>query len=424
MPHEYSRDGYAPIFGADRGFLKAGMNMNQSQNRQFYKAIAIACLLSIAFICQSAAASDDVFIPANKTAIANQIGFRVKSSDTNQVQTYPYQANQGQTNSQINSQINSQPHIVDQSPVVIQGRPGNSAPAQIAQRPSAPSLAMDPVVEGFGDKVPLTIAIQQILPQGYGYTLGDGVDAGQLVSWRGGRPWSVVMQDMLGSSGLSYSTNGRNVAINSAGAAPTIVTGSAVPVMQPAPQAVIQPIQQPVMQAQPQQVVQQPVMMQQQPVMMQQPMMMQQQPVMMQQPMMMQQQPVMMQQPMMMQQQPVMMPTPAMQAQTASGSPQPLQIENPLLFQSQTWEARPGHTLRTLLQEWCARVGAELNWTAEFDYPIMASMNMTGTFEEAVRVLLTGFDAAKPTPRGRLHYNPAAGQSILIVEADGNHYGD
>lgn len=127
-------------------------------------------------------------------------------------------------------------------------------------------------------------------------------------------------------------------------------------------------------------------------------------------------------QPMMMQQ-PVQM-APAQQVAPASTAPQPLQIENPLVFQSQTWEARPGQTLRALLQDWCTRVGVELTWTAEFDYPIMASMNMTGTFEEAVRVLLTGFDGAKPTPRGRLHYNPAAGQSILIVEADGNHYGD
>ncbi|MBY0428250.1 MAG: toxin co-regulated pilus biosynthesis Q family protein [Alphaproteobacteria bacterium] len=395
---------------------------NKSQNRQFYKAIAVVSFLSIASLCQNAQATTTLTIPANKSVVANQIGFRVASPASDAAQ-----------------------RVVDQGPVVIQGHPQqqqpNAAPARVSQQRSGnPSLSMEPVVEGFGDKVPLTVAIQQILPQGYGYTLGDGVDAGQLVSWRGGRPWNAVMQDMLASSGLSYSANGRSVAINSTGAAPTIVTGSRAPVIQPVPQVaqqqtIIQPPMQP----------QQPAMMQQQPqmVMMQQPQMqpqmqtqmqpqmqpmqqVAQQPVMMQQP-----QPMMMdpQQQMMMQQQPVMMQQPvAMQSPAAqmqsSASPQPLQIENPLLFQSQTWEAHPGQTLRALLQEWCSRVGAELNWTAEFDYPIMASMNMTGTFEEAVRVLLTGFDAAKPTPRGRLHYNPAAGQSILIVEADGNHYGD
>ena len=413
------------FLGQAGGFLKAGMNMNKnmnkckdkSQNRPFYKAVAVVSFLSIASLCQYAEAANPLIIPAKNTASANQIGFRVAAPSAN-----PYQTNQPQANAQ---------RFVDQAPVVIQGNPANATQANAAQqRTSNPSLSMEPVVEGFGDKVPLTVAIQQILPQGYGYTLGDGVDSGQLVSWRGGRSWNGVLQDMLRQAGLSYSVNGRSVAINSTGASPTIVTGTPAPVIQPVQQPVVmQPvIQQPVIQQQPvQQIVQQPVMMQQpQMVMQQQPVMMQQQPMMMQQPqMVMQQQPVMMQQqPVMMemQQQPMMMQAPAVQA--TSGSPQPLQIENPLLFQSQTWEARPGQTLRALLQEWCARVGVELNWTAEFDYPIMASMNMTGTFEEAVRVLLTGFDAAKPTPRGRLHYNPAAGQSILIVGADGNHYGD
>ena len=363
---------------------------NKRQNQQLYKAIAIVSFLSIASICQTAQATNALIIPAQKSRSANQIGFRVAAPSASSGQNNSYQAGQPSSNQPSS---NSAPRIVDQAPVVIQGGSTNTVPSRQQQRATSPSLAMEQVVEGFGDKVPLTVAIQQILPQGYGYTLGDGVDAGQLVSWRGGRPWNAVMQDMLGSAGLGYSLNGRSVAINSNGVSPTIVMGT--------PSPVIQAVQQPVIQTQPmQQVVQQPVI-QQQPQ--QQVMMMQQQPVMMQQPQ--------------------MMPSPATQA-TTSASPQPLQIENPLVFQSQTWEARPGQTLRTLLQEWCSRVGVELNWTAEFDYPIMATMNMTGTFEEAVRVLLTGFDAAKPTPRGRLHYNPAAGQSILIVEADGNHYGD
>lgn len=400
--------------------------MKRSQMRLFYKAITIVSFLSIALIAH------DLNAVTLGSSSAKQIGFRV--------------ANSGANNAAAPSQ-----GIIDQPPVVIQGRSGNAnAPAaprapqaqtsaRASATPSAPSMAMEPVVEGFGDKVPLTVAIQQILPQGYGYTLGDGVDAGQLVSWRGGRPWSAVLQDMLGQAGLSYAVNGRSVAINGNGASPAIISGTPRAMPQPAPVVVQQPVvmdpqpmpmdTQPVMQQQPQMVMQQPQpqIIMQQPVTQPQPM----QPVMMQpQPQMVMQQPVMMQpqmQPMMMPQgqQMVMMQQPMMQVAPAPvAGPQPLQIENPLVFQSQTWEARPGQTLRALLQEWCTRVGVELNWTAEFDYPIMASMNMTGTFEEAVRVLLIGFDGAKPTPRGRLHYNPAAGQSILIVEANGNHYGD
>lgn len=367
--------------------------MKRSQMRLFYKAITTVSLLSIALTC------NDVQAVTLGSSTAKQIGFRV--------------ANSGAANGAAQNQ-----GIIDQPPVVIQGRSGNAQPqsqSQSQQQPArapnayaqqgAPSMAMEPVVEGFGDKVPLTVAIQQILPQGYGYTLGDGVDAGQLVSWRGGRPWTTVLQDMLGQAGLSSSINGRSVAINGNGASPTIVSGTP----RPAPQPVIQPVQQaPVVAQQPimmdpapvMQPAPQPVMMQPQPqIVMQQPVQMQAQPMMMQpapqmQPVIMQpqgqQQMVMMQpqpqmvmvdpqgQPMMMQQ-PVQM-APAQQVAPASTAPQPLQIENPLVFQSQTWEARPGQTLRALLQDWCTRVGVELTWTAEFDYPIMASMNMTGTF--------------------------------------------
>jgi hypothetical protein len=418
--------------------------------------------------------------------------------------------------------------IIDQPPVVIEGRAGSAASASpqapVSTGPSSgmtPSLAAEQVVEGFADKVPLSVAMQQILPQGYGYTLGDGIDPGQLVSWRGGRPWNVVMQEMLAPTGLSSNVNGRSVTVSSSASSPTIIGGGSSPntmarndvavqppqqlltpqqvispqaasAMQPLPPLPPLPQQQPGYppQAQPYtpqiQQTYDPVVAQQQ-MQMQQPMPPQYQYQPMVQapsyapqtagypdPMMQMQQ---MQQPMATapiaqppQPAPMMMPPSQqggypqpvmdpMQGQppqpygaqpypSAPGQPQamtqpmmnapapmppsaapdagnqPLQIESPMVFIPQTWEARPGHTLRSLLQEWCARANVELQWIAEYDYPVMASMNMTGTFEEAVRTLLSGFGAAKPTPRARLHYNPAAGQSILIVEATGNNYGD
>ncbi len=363
--------------------------------------------------------------------------------------------------------------VVDQAPVVIGGgrAPAAAQPAPYAQQPlptaqqpsyaqqpapygqrvpqaaqasaPAPSAAMEPIVEGFADRIPINVAMQQILPPGYSYTLGAGVDPGQLVSWRGGRPWNAVLQDMVGSSGLTYGVNGRSVMVSPAGgAAPMIVSNDAPmpppssmpplqdqamimppvapqpmtapqPLMPPQyaspqyaqPYAVQQPVMQPMPQYAPQPMDQQAVAMQQQPMMVPQP-----------QPMM-QPAPQMVPQP---------MPPQAMAPQGANAIPvpQPLQIENPQLFVPQVWEAKPGQTLRALLQDWCGRAGAELDWSAEYDYPIMASLNINGTFEEAVRTLLSGFSSVTPTPRGRLHYNPAAGQSVLIVEATGNHYGE
>lgn len=277
-----------------------------------------------------------------------------------------------------------------------------AAPSVSAPVRSGLNMAAEPVVDGFADQVPLTVALQQILPQGYGYTLGDGVNPGQLVSWRGGRPWNTILQDMLASSGLGYSANNNLITVNATGASPTVVAGNSLPPVAPAPVAAPAPVVQP-------QAVYAPPVQQPDPV---------PAPVYMAQDQQMQQ-------PAPQPEQTAPQPQPdAAPAAPQLMQPQPLQIENPAIFVPQVWEARPGRSLREQLQDWCNRVGAELHWEAEYDYPVQASMSMTGTFEEAVRVLLTGFGDAKPTPRARLHYNPAAGQSILIVEATGNNYGE
>lgn len=297
----------------------------------------------------------------------------------------------------------------EQQPVIIQG-----------DAKAAPLMAAEPGVEGFADRVPLSIAMQQVLPQGMNYTLGDGVNPGQLVSWRGGRPWRAVLKDMLAPSGLSYKAGKHMVTVTNTGGATTVISGgssapSAAATPLPAASAPTyvpmpaQPDNSMAMQSPPpyQPMSAQPMYAPQaygaQPMY---------QPVY--QPMGMQPG---------MQQQPMMMGSPYMGAPMMMGGP-PMPFQNPALFAPQMWEAHPGQTLRTLLQSWCSRAGAELDWQAEFDYPVTASMNMTGTFEEAVRTLLAGFHTANPVPYGRLHYNPAAGQSILIVEASGNHYGD
>jgi hypothetical protein len=313
-------------------------------------------------------------------------------------------------------------------PIASAGSPGSLLGQGNAARPSSVTAG---VVEGFADQIPLSIAMQQVLPQGYVYALGDGVNPGQLVSWRGGRQWQSVVGDMLGASGLGYSVNGQVVTISNLGSTPAVIGGppavhtmppasayaasmtppgsATAPVMyapQSAPQ-VLPPPQSQFMAPQPQAMVPPPS---NTPMMTASPGMIPPgqpgaAPVMPQAygtaPAMGYGSAVMMDGAM----------ADAMQMQPASYAPQ-------------SWEARPGQTLRKLLQDWCARAGTELSWQAEYDYPIMASFNMAGTFEEAVRMLLSGFHGAKPVPYGRLHYNPAIGQSILIVQAAGNHYGD
>ncbi len=86
------------------------------------------------------------------------------------------------------------------------------------------------------------------------------------------------------------------------------------------------------------------------------------------------------------------------------------------------WSAQRGDTLHKVLTEWCRRAGVELQWQAEYDYPVEASAHFTNGFEDSVRNLLAGFDAARPQPIGELHTNSNAGQMVLVVQARGNNY--
>ncbi len=85
-----------------------------------------------------------------------------------------------------------------------------------------------------------------------------------------------------------------------------------------------------------------------------------------------------------------------------------------------TWSAQHGDSLHKVLEEWCRRAHIEFDWLAEYDYPLEASVSFNGTFEDAVRGLLAGFEGAHPQPVAELHSNPRVGQMVLVIETRGN----
>lgn len=87
--------------------------------------------------------------------------------------------------------------------------PANNIPAEA---PSAPAFA---VIEGFGNDMPLALALKEIVPDGYAYSFGIGVDPGALVSWSGGKPWTEVVKDMVAPLGLNADINGNVIAVRS-----------------------------------------------------------------------------------------------------------------------------------------------------------------------------------------------------------------
>jgi hypothetical protein len=65
---------------------------------------------------------------------------------------------------------------------------------------ATPLLAQ--AVDGFGRDIPLSFAVEQIVPSSYSVSYAPGVNVDQRVSWRGGTSWDIVLEDMLSEHGL------------------------------------------------------------------------------------------------------------------------------------------------------------------------------------------------------------------------------
>lgn len=242
------------------------------------------------------------------------------------------------------------------------------------------------VVKGFANKVPLAVALRQILPSGYAFSIDPNVDMGTLVSFQGGRSWRSTLQEAIMPVGLVMRERGQMVSVGYPGGASASDDGAArrktsrknivkastgggaryqtaaaqrdlgdtnlddvgfsadVNDDGYAPRA-------------------------------------------------------------------SMAPTYSDTVSTQSSGPR-------------VWTAARGASLRRILEGWCARAHVEFNWLAEYDYPLQASATFRGTFEDAVRSLLIGFENAQPQPVASLHANPRLGQMVLVVQSRGNTNSD
>ncbi|HEU0117316.1 MAG TPA: TcpQ domain-containing protein [Alphaproteobacteria bacterium] len=217
-----------------------------------------------------------------------------------------------------------------------------------------------PVVRGFAKEVPLAVALRQILPPGYGFSVDPDVDLGVLISFKGGKPWRQTLADALDPAGLVMREKGQMISIGRIGSQPTPVNTAErmPPTMTPsAPAHILEP--------------------------------------------------------------PGEMPVVPMRA--ISTSPAAQQEAAPV---ADSWVASRGDSLHKVLEGWARRSNVELNWMAEYDYPIQASFTYSGYFEDAMRAILTGFEEAHPEPVAELHNNPGLGQRVLVVQTRGNSYSD
>ena len=72
-------------------------------------------------------------------------------------------------------------------------------------------------VTGFGDQVPLSFAVRQIVPASFQVAFGPSVNSDAPVDWRGGKPWRPALSDAVRPLGLAVSVAGATVTIQPAG---------------------------------------------------------------------------------------------------------------------------------------------------------------------------------------------------------------
>jgi hypothetical protein len=280
------------------------------------------------------------------------------------------------------SQVPEMPLTVDASTPPSAANAPAPVPAMPMLQPPASAPANEGVVQGFANHVPLTVALRQILPSGYGFSIDPDVDMGGLVSFQGGKPWRETLADALAPLGLVMREQGQLVSIshaNSAAPASAPLTTSAAPA--PTPTAEQPSSEQAANVAGPQGPGAPPRNLE--------------------------------------------LPPGAVPAEGVASSNVASSSEGmPSGSVIEAWHADRGDSLRKVLEDWCRRANVELEWLAEYDYPLQASINYSGTYEDAVRNILIGFQDAHPQPVAQLHANSAVGQMILVVRTRGNNYTD
>lgn len=304
------------------------------------------------------------------------------------------------------------------------------APAAAMPAPAAPAPATAPEyaeIRGFGSDIPLTMALNQIVPAGYSSSFAPGIDPSTSVSWQGGRPWNVVLNDSLQSAGLTAMIDGHSVRIERVGGS---TAGDQMRAAMAAEGAWMGPIEQ---RYTPEQLAAigadskgyRPSYPRHTPRKMDSDRSAATTPATAPQS----------------GDQANAMPTASSPASVTVGAASAQSGPTSLTDHMQQdtmpaagvsapppppttldvnavshWKADKGQSLHDTLKAWCDRSNVNLVWESHKDYKINQKVSMSGTFPEAVMKLLTSYNDIKPRPVGQLHPNLPNGPSILIIQ--------
>ena len=86
------------------------------------------------------------------------------------------------------------------------------------------------VIEGFGNDMPLALALRQIVPAQYAFSFGKDVNPGATISWTGGQPWNSVLSAALAPLNVAFTLDNKKLLLRSVEAVPV-----AEPIVEPTP---------------------------------------------------------------------------------------------------------------------------------------------------------------------------------------------
>lgn len=82
------------------------------------------------------------------------------------------------------------------------------------------------------------------------------------------------------------------------------------------------------------------------------------------------------------------------------------------------YSAAAGSSLKTVLEQWCARNNVQFIWNGVYNYPLKSGVSGSGSFESAVQEALGQYQSDRQRPVGRLNTDPSTGQRLLIIDTD------
>lgn len=107
--------------------------------------------------------------------------------------------------------------VISSAPVSVEPKPALDAP--IVSTPAS-SPVMYGAIDGFGKNIPLSLALEQVVPKDYTLVYAAKPDLNTIVSWTGGRSWNAVLSDMLYAHGFRAVITDKTVKIVSASSVP------------------------------------------------------------------------------------------------------------------------------------------------------------------------------------------------------------